>query len=105
MERFQLEDVAARLGPGGYEVFFDSPAVELGVYVLIAPDPDDQEPHDQDEIYVVLDGAGVLTIAGKDLELHRGDAAFVAAGTEHRFSAYERLSLLVLFDKTTGPGP
>jgi mannose-6-phosphate isomerase-like protein (cupin superfamily) len=103
VERFQLEAVAARLGPGGYEVFFDSPALELGVYVLIAPEPDDQEPHDQDEIYVVLDGTGVLTVAGEETELRRGDAAFVAAGTEHRFSAYERLILFVLFDKTTGP--
>jgi mannose-6-phosphate isomerase-like protein (cupin superfamily) len=37
------------------------------------------------------------------MELQRGDAAFVAAGTEHRFSAYQRLTLLVLFDKTTSP--
>lgn len=104
MERFHLEDIATRLGPGGYEVFFDSPALELGVYVLIAPEPDEQEPHDQDEIYVVLEGSGVLTIAGDEMELQRGDAAFVAAGTEHRFSAYQRLILFVLFDKTTGPG-
>jgi mannose-6-phosphate isomerase-like protein (cupin superfamily) len=104
VERFQLEDVAARLGPGGYEIVFDSPALELGVYVLIAPEPDDQEPHDQDEIYVVLDGTGTLTVADEEAELHRGDAAFVAAETEHRFSAYQRLIVLVLFDKTTGPG-
>jgi mannose-6-phosphate isomerase-like protein (cupin superfamily) len=104
VERFQLEEVAARLGPGDYEVFFDSSAIELGVYVLVAPQPDEQEPHDRDEIYVVLEGSGVLTVAGEEAELNRGDAAFVAAGTEHRFSAYQRLSLLVLFDKTTGPG-
>ena len=103
MEPFHLEDVAARLGPGGYEVFFDSPALELGVYVLVAPEPDGQEPHDQDEVYVVLEGTGVLTVAGEEMELQRGDAAFVAAGTEHRFSAYQRLTLLVLFDKTTSP--
>jgi len=104
VDPFRLEEVAARLGPGGYEVVFDSPALELGVYVLIAPKADEQEPHDQDEIYVVLEGTGVLTVAGEEMELHRGDAAFVAAGTEHRFSAYQRLILFVLFDKTTGPG-
>jgi mannose-6-phosphate isomerase-like protein (cupin superfamily) len=104
MDRFRLEEVAARLDPGGYEVVFDSPAIELGIYVLVAPQPDEQQPHDQDEIYVVLEGTGVLTVADEEVELNRGDAAFVAAGTEHRFSAYQRLTLLVLFDKTTGPG-
>jgi mannose-6-phosphate isomerase-like protein (cupin superfamily) len=101
VDRFALHDVAARLGPGGYEVFFDSPTLELGVYVLEAPEPDTQEPHEEDEIYVVLEGEGILTVAGEERRLARWDAAFVAAGTEHRFSAYERLTLLVLFDKTT----
>jgi mannose-6-phosphate isomerase-like protein (cupin superfamily) len=101
VEPFHLEDVASRLAPGGYEVFFDSPSLELGAYVLVAPEPDEQEPHDQDEVYVVLEGTGVLTVAGEEMELQHGDAAFVAAGTEHRFGAYQRLTLLVLFDKTT----
>jgi mannose-6-phosphate isomerase-like protein (cupin superfamily) len=103
VEPFHLEDVASRLAPGGYEVFFDSPSLELGAYVLVAPEPDEQEPHDQDEVYVVLEGTGVLTVAGEEMELRRGDVAFVAAGTEHRFGAYQRLTLLVLFDKTTSP--
>jgi mannose-6-phosphate isomerase-like protein (cupin superfamily) len=101
VDRFRLEEVAARLGPGGYEVVFDSPTLEVGVYVLIAPEPDTQEPHEEDEIYVVLDGEGVLTVAGQETRLTRWDAAFVGAGTDHRFSAYDRLTLLVLFDKTT----
>jgi mannose-6-phosphate isomerase-like protein (cupin superfamily) len=102
VDALRLEEVAARLGPGGYEVVFDSPTVEVGVYVLIAPEPDTQEPHEEDEIYVVLDGAAVLTVAGQETRLTRWDAAFVGAGTDHRFSAYERVTLLVLFDKTTG---
>jgi hypothetical protein len=38
---------------------------------------------------------------GHKMRLTRWDAAFVGAGTDHRCSAYERLTLLVLFDKTT----
>jgi len=101
VDRFELGEIARLLRPGGYEIFLESPTIELGVYVLVAPEPDMQEPHDRDEVYVVLEGSGTLTVAGKDLPLGRDDAAFVAAGTDHRFSAYDRLTLFVLFDNTT----
>jgi mannose-6-phosphate isomerase-like protein (cupin superfamily) len=101
----RLRDVAARLEPGGYETFFQSATLELGVYVLVAPEPDEQEPHDRDEVYVVLEGEGTLTIEGREVPLGPGDAAFVAAGGDHRFSGYERLVLFVLFDNTTQPAP
>src|SRR3954469_4553058 len=80
---------------GGYEVVHSSPGLEVGVYVLVAPEPDRQQPHEDDEVYVVLDGSGVLEIAGAPVRLHEGQAAFVAAGVEHSFSAYEHLSVLV----------
>ena len=101
MDRYPLRDIAARLPPGGYEIFFDSPSLELGVYVLVSPAPDDQEPHDRDELYIVLEGEAILTVEGEEQRLAPGDAAFVAAGDEHRFSDYERIVLFVLFDNTT----
>jgi mannose-6-phosphate isomerase-like protein (cupin superfamily) len=104
VDRYPLGDVAARQPPGGYEIFFDSPSIELGVYVLVAPEPDDQEPHDRDEVYVVLEGEGVLTVEGKEQLLGPGDAAVVAAGDDHRFSDYKRMVLFVLFDNTTRTG-
>jgi mannose-6-phosphate isomerase-like protein (cupin superfamily) len=88
--------IAAR---GGYEVVHASPGVELGVYVLVAPEPDRQQPHDDDEVYVVLDGRGTLEVEGEPVELAEGDAVFVEAGADHRFTAYEQLSLLVLFER------
>jgi mannose-6-phosphate isomerase-like protein (cupin superfamily) len=86
---------------GGYEVVHSSPGLEVGVYVLVAPEPDRQQPHADDEIYVVLEGSGVLEVAGEPVPLGEGDAVFVEAGAEHRFTAYERLSVLVLFDRTS----
>lgn len=84
-------------GEGGYEIVHTSPGLELGVYVLVAPEPDRQQPHEDDEIYVVLEGSGVLEIEGEVVELSEGQAAFVPAGAEHRFIGYEQLSLLVIF--------
>jgi mannose-6-phosphate isomerase-like protein (cupin superfamily) len=78
---------------GGYEVVHSSPGVELGVYVLVAPEPDRQQPHADDEVYVVLE------VEGTHIELREGNAVFVPAGADHRFSAYEHLSVLVLFER------
>jgi mannose-6-phosphate isomerase-like protein (cupin superfamily) len=78
-------------------VIHESPGLEVGVYVLVAPEPDRQQPHEDDEVYVVLDGTGVLTVEGEQLPVSEGQALFVAAGAEHRFTAYKSLSLLVVF--------
>lgn len=82
---------------GGYEGVHTSPGMELGVYVLVAPEPDRQQPHEEDEIYVVLEGRGMLEIEGENVEVKEGQALFVPAGAEHRFLGYEQLSLLVIF--------
>src|SRR5437868_14326170 len=89
------------LEAGGYEIVHQSPGLELGVYVLVAPEPDRQQPHDDDEIYVVLEGRGTLEVEGEPIEMHEGQATFVPAGAEHRFVGYEQLSVLVIFEKTT----
>jgi mannose-6-phosphate isomerase-like protein (cupin superfamily) len=82
---------------GGYEIIHDSPGLEVGVYVLVAPEPDHQNAHADDELYVVLEGRGELTIEDDIVALHEGEAAFVPAGSNHRFTGYEGLSVLVIF--------
>ena len=100
-----FENVQRRLaaGEGGYEIVHTSPGLELGVYVLVAPEPDRQQPHEDDEVYVVLEGTGVLEIEGETVELKEGQAAFVPAGADHRFVGYEQLSVLVIFAKPHKP--
>lgn len=100
-----FEQIRRRLadGEGGYEVVHTSPGLELGVYVLVAPEPDRQQPHEDDEVYVVLEGRGTLEIEGEAVELEEGQAAFVPAGAEHRFVGYEQLSVLVIFAKPSKP--
>jgi mannose-6-phosphate isomerase-like protein (cupin superfamily) len=98
---FGIDEVRRRLeaGNGGYEIVHTSAGLELGVYVLVAPEPDQQQPHDDDEVYVVLDGHGVLTVEGRDIPVAPGQAIFVPAGADHRFTGYEGLSVLVIFAK------
>jgi mannose-6-phosphate isomerase-like protein (cupin superfamily) len=101
---FDVERVRARLeaGSGGYEIVHSSPGLEIGVYVLVAPEPDRQQPHDVDEVYVVLEGRGALEIEGETVELEHGQAVFVPAGADHRFTGCEQMSVLVIFAESSG---
>jgi mannose-6-phosphate isomerase-like protein (cupin superfamily) len=92
-----------RAAGGGYEIVHESPGIELGVYVLVAPEPDRQQPHDDDEVYVVLEGSGVLEVSEQSVPVQVGDAVFVEAGADHRFSAYEHLAVLVIFERKPEP--
>src|SRR5262245_14204891 len=98
---FDVRTVQQRLAAdkGGYEVVLRSPGLEIGVYVLVAPEPDRQQPHDDDEVYVVLEGAGTLEVDGEAFPVKEGSALFVEAGAEHRFTSYESLSVLAIFTK------
>jgi len=84
---------------GGYEVVHESAGLELGVYVLVAPEPDRQQPHEDDEVYIVLEGTGTLEVEGEGVPVREGQAVFVEAGADHRFTAYEHLAVLVIFER------
>jgi mannose-6-phosphate isomerase-like protein (cupin superfamily) len=98
---FQIAVVRQRLAEagGGYEIVHESAGLEVGVYVLVAPEPDRQQPHDDDELYIVLEGTGVLQVEGEEVPVREGSAVFVEAGADHRFTAYEHLSVLVIFER------
>ena len=101
MSPFGVTEVKERLAAagGGYEIVHASPGLELGVYVLVAPEADRQQPHEDDEVYVVLEGTGSLEVEGVETRLREGDGVFVPAGAEHRFTGYESLAVLVIFER------
>ena len=71
--------------PGGV---WDVEAFRHGTMSLVLFTPegaDHQTPHGQDELYVVVEGSGVLEVAGEPFPFAVGDALFVPAGREHRF--------------------
>jgi mannose-6-phosphate isomerase-like protein (cupin superfamily) len=70
----------------------------LNVKLSLPVPPNQQTPHAQDEIYVIMRGRGVLFHAGKQDAFEPGDVIFVAAGTEHRFEDFtEDLAVWVVF--------
>src|SRR2546423_7617984 len=74
MRAFGVDEARRRLveAGGGYEVVHESPGLEVGVYVLVAPEPDRQQPHEVDEVYVVLEGSGTLEVGGESVAVARG---------------------------------
>jgi mannose-6-phosphate isomerase-like protein (cupin superfamily) len=57
--------------------------------------------HEQDEVYIVLRGRGVLFHDGKRDAFEAGDLMFVAAGIEHRFEDFsDDLEVWVVFYDT-----
>ena len=107
MHAFEVAAVKERLreAGGGYEIVHESTGLEVGVYVLVAPEPDRQQPHEDDELYVVLEGTGVLEVKGEQVAIREGSAVFVEAHAEHRFTAYEHLSVLVIFERKRAENP
>lgn len=60
--------------------------------------PKIQAPHDQDELYLVLQGKGTFTKAGETRAFGPGDAILVEAGVEHAFETISDDTLLwILF--------
>ncbi len=90
-------------GPIPFAEFLRVPSMSCGIYVLKPGEEDLQRPHNQDEIYYVISGAGRISVTPKgQLEVDRavvpGDVIFVAAREYHRFHGItEELVLLVVF--------
>jgi len=81
-----------------YYEFLRVPAISGGMYVLPAGATDYQSPHDQDEIYYVMAGAGNIRLGTEEWQVEEGDVVFVEAGLPHKFFAIKKeLVLLVIF--------
>jgi mannose-6-phosphate isomerase-like protein (cupin superfamily) len=47
-----------------------------------------QQPHDQDEVYVILSGSGRFVLENEVRDCKTGDLIFVKAGQAHRFQDF-----------------
>jgi mannose-6-phosphate isomerase-like protein (cupin superfamily) len=95
-----LADLLARRAATGrpYLEFLRSDALSVGLYVLPAGGVDRQQPHSEDEIYVVMNGRARFTAGSEVRDVGPGDVIFVAAQVAHRFhDITQDLELIVVF--------
>jgi len=77
--------------------------LSAGTYSVPRGGVDDQEPHTEDEIYVVTAGRAVLRAGDGTAPVGPGSVIYVAAGEEHRFTdVTEDLAAFVLFAPAEG---
>ncbi len=97
---------ALTLGPDraiDYSEHLRTTDLSVGTYSLPAGADDTQDPHAEDEIYVVVTGRARFVSGDGEAEVSQGDVIFVPAHEVHRFADItEDLSVLVIFGPAEG---
>ena len=100
---FDLGEIRQKLQgkPAEYLEFLNVPALNCGIYFLAAGSTDMQSPHDEDEVYLVLDGRARMRLEGIERDVVPGSLLYVSATTKHSFFEIEEdMTLLVMFANT-----
>ncbi len=74
-----------------------SAALSVGLYRLPAGSEDEQRPHGEEEVYLVLEGKGRFKMGDEDVVAAPGHLLSVPARVEHRFHSIEEDLLLLVF--------
>jgi mannose-6-phosphate isomerase-like protein (cupin superfamily) len=100
----RLTEAQARIpGPAGEHSASFLERGTLNLKLSLPVRPNQQTPHAQDEVYVIVRGRGFFVHDGKRDSFEAGDLMFVAAGTEHLFEDFtEDLAVWVIFYGPTG---
>ncbi len=95
----RLAEARTRIpGPAGEHAASLLRRGSLDVKLSLPVRPNRQTPHEQDEVYVIVQGRGVLVHDGRRDRFESGDLLFVAAGTEHHFEDFsDDLAVWVVF--------
>jgi len=75
----------AGANPEHWHEFVAGDNLIVGVYVLRAGAVDEQEPHAEDEVYVVIAGRSRFTAGDRTVDVGPGDTIHVPAGVAHRY--------------------
>lgn len=100
---FQLDELLGSFSdkPVEYHEFLRVPTLNCGLYRLQAGTRDEQIPHDEDEVYYVLEGKGRLRTEDGERDIQPGSVLYIRADSIHSFvEINENLTLLVFFAST-----
>lgn len=87
----------------GYIEHLATRSLSVGTYSLRAGAADPQQPHTEDEVYLISTGRGQFTSGGRTIEVEPGMVLYVAAHEAHRFhDVTEDLTVLVFFGPAEG---
>jgi mannose-6-phosphate isomerase-like protein (cupin superfamily) len=97
-----LARIAARDGrPKPFDIVLTHGSARIGVYAPRGDDP--QQPHEQDEVYIVAHGQGIFLHGDARVPFAPGDMLFVRAGMPHRFENFsDDLAVWVVFYGPSG---
>lgn len=104
---FDLESLTRAWEARGlpYLEFLRRDSLSVGLYILPSGATDQQQPHAEDEVYLVLTGKAVLDVAGQAVPVKAGSVVFVAKKAPHKFVQIEEdLAALVIFAPAEGSG-
>ena len=86
MIQLTIHDLKPRHGRLMPDILSDASIDHGGVHVFEPGEhahPEPRHVHDVDEVFIVLQGAGVIPIDGREYPLKAGDVVIVAAGEDH----------------------
>jgi quercetin dioxygenase-like cupin family protein len=105
MQTFHLNDLMAESEHTSqrWREFLRVPSLSLGLYRLPAGQADEQQPHAEDEVYLVVSGKASFRCGGREQVVAPGSLLFVERAAEHRFvDITEDLTVLVFFAPPEG---
>jgi mannose-6-phosphate isomerase-like protein (cupin superfamily) len=99
-QTFDIDAIKQKLAGDSvqYQEFLRVPSLSCGVYHLPVGSKDMQTPHDEDEVYFVLEGRATMKLGDELKEVSPGTILYVQATETHSFFEIEEpMTLLVFF--------
>ena len=100
MDAFELEDLLAQASESetAYLEFLRVSDLSMGLYQLRSGERDPQSPHNEDEVYYVVEGRAKIRVGEELRRVQAGSIVYVAAQVPHKFIEIEEdLQILVFF--------